>query len=198
MVTRKTEAKPKVLHSKVKPTEPSTVPSSEPKASSLHLWTATDIAHWRDRLSKEQKGIDPITGEAFHGRLTLDHDHHKDSQRVRGALSSASNVFEGKVKAVYHRYLKYATKQPLNVILRNLAEYYERDNSHLPLHTSWIKTVQSSFSSLPEPKKALVLKELRKENGGNALARKKIFLDVLKSKKLSYTQLMELINKHKL
>lgn len=192
MATRKTEAKPKVLRLK-KPQE-----LKEP--SQTHLWTATDIAHWRDRLSKEQQGIDPITGEAFYGRLCLDHDHSKtgdSAQRVRGVLSSPVNIFEGKVKAVFHRYLKYATNQPLNVILRNLAQYYERDNSHLPLHTSWIKTVQSSFSSLPEPKKALVLKELGKENGGNALARKKIFLDVLKSKKLSYTQCMELINKHK-
>ena len=181
MVTRKL---------KVKPTEPSTV----------HLWTATDISHWRDRLSKEQQGIDPITGEKFHGRLCLDHDHSKtgeSAQRVRGVLSQASNTAEGKIKAVYHRYLKYMTDQPLHVILRNLSDYYQKDNSHLPLHTSWIKTVQSSFSSLPEPKKALVLKELGKENGGNSLARKKIFLDVLKSKKLSYTQCMELINKHK-
>lgn len=165
--------------------------------STVHLWTAADISHWRDRLSKEQQGIDPITGEAFHGRLTLDHDHHKDSQRVRGVLSSSSNIFEGKVKAVFHRYLKYATNQPLNVILRNLAEYYERDNSHLPLHTSWVKTVQSSFSSLPEPKKALVLKELGKENGANSSQRKKIMLDCIKSKKYSYNQLMELIHKHK-
>ena len=178
MVTRK---------SKVKPTEP----------SQIHLWTAADITHWRDRLSKEQQGIDPITQEPFYGRLTLDHDHHKDSQRVRGVLSSASNCFEGRIKAVFHRYLKYATKQPLNVILRNLAEYYERDNSHLPLHTSWVKTVQSAFSSLPEPQKAKVLKELGKENGANAVVRKKIFLDCVKSKKLSYNQLMELIQKYK-
>lgn len=183
MVTRKPRPK-------VKPQE----------LSQTHLWTAADIAHWRDRLSKEQKGIDPITGEAFHGRLCLDHDHSKtgdSAQRVRGVLSQASNTAEGKIKAIYHRYLKYMTDQPLHVILRNLALYYERDNSHLPLHTSWIKTVQSSFSSLPEPKKALVLKELGKENGGNSLARKKIFLDCVKSKKLSYTQLMELIQKHK-
>lgn len=181
MATRKT---------KVKPQEP----------SQTHLWTATDIAHWRDRLSKEQKGIDPITGEAFHGRLCLDHDHSKtgdSAQRVRGVLSSSSNIFEGKVKAVYHRYLKYATDQPLNVILRNLAQYYERDNSHLPLHTSWVKTVSTAFSSLPEPKKALVLKELGKENGQNASSRKKIMLDCIKSKKYEYNQLMELINKHK-
>ena len=191
MVTRRT---------KIKPTEPSTVPSSEPKASSLHLWTAADIAHWRDKLSKEQQGIDPITGEAFHGRLCLDHDHSKtgdSAQRVRGVLSSPVNIFEGKVKAVFHRYLKYATNQPLNVILRNLAEYYERDNSHLPLHTSWVKTVGTAFSSLPEPQKAKVLKELGKENGANSVARKKIFLDCVKSKKLSYNQLMELIQKHK-
>lgn len=192
MAARKTEAKPKVLRLKK---------TQEPKElSTVHLWTAADISHWRDRLSKEQKGIDPITQEPFHGRICLDHDHSKtgeSAQRVRGVLSSPVNIFEGKVKAMFHRYLKYATNQPLNVILRNLAEYYERDNSHLPLHTSWVKTVQSSFSSLPEPKKALVLKELGKENGGNSLARKKIFLDCVKSKKLSYNQLMGLINKHK-
>lgn len=178
MVTRKLKAKP-------------------PEPSAVHLWTTSDVAHWREKLSKEQKGIDPITQEPFYGRLTLDHDHHKDSQRVRGVLSSASNVFEGRVKAVFHRYLKYATEQPLNVILRNLAEYYERDNSHLPLHTSWVKTVSTAFSSLPEPKKALVLKELGKENGGNALARKKIFLDCVESKKYSYNNLMDLISKFK-
>jgi len=180
----------KKKQTKAKPTEP----------SSIHLWTTSDVTHWREKLLKEQNGLDPITKEKITSRACLDHDHAKtgdNAQRVRGVLSSPVNIFEGKVKAVYHHYLKYATEQPLNVILRNLAAYYERDNSHLPLHTSWVKTVQASFSSLPEPKKALVLKELGKENGGNALARKKIFLDCVKSKKLSYTQLMELILKHK-
>ena len=174
------------------------VTTKEP--SQVHLWTPTDVAHWRDRLLKEQKGLDPITREKITQRACLDHDHNKignSAQRVRGVLSSPVNIFEGKVKAVFHRYLKYATEQPLNVILRNLALYYEQDNSHLPLHPSWIKTVQTAFSALPEPKKTLVLKELGKENGGNALQRKKIFLDCVKSKKYTYNQLMDLIQKHK-
>jgi hypothetical protein len=176
---------------KIKPPEP---------PSSLHLWTPTDVAHWRDRLLKEQKGIDPITQEKITQRACLDHDHSKtgdSAQRVRGVLSSPCNIFEGKVKAVYRRYLKYSTDQPLNVILRNLAAYYEQDNSHLPLHPSWIKTVQSAFSALPEPTKAKVLKELGKENGANASQRKKIMLDCIKSKKFSYTYLMDLISKSK-
>jgi hypothetical protein len=177
--------------------EPSSVPSSEPKGSSLHLWTPTDVAHWRDRLVKEQQGIDPITGEAFFGRVCLDHDHNQDSQRVRGVLSQATNTAEGKIKAIYHRYLKYMTDQPLHVILRNLSDYYQKDNSHLPLHPSWIKTVQTAFSALPEPKKTLVLKELGKENGANSNQRKEIMLDCIKSKKYRYNQLMELIHKHK-
>jgi len=192
MVTRKTEAKPKVLRLK-KPQEP-----KEP--SQVHLWTAADISHWRDKLSKEQKGIDPITGEPFHGRICLDHDHSKtgdSAQRVRGVLSQASNTAEGKIKAIYHRYLKYMTEQSISTILRNLADYYDKPNVHLPLHPSWIKTVQQNFSSLPEPKKASVLKELGKENGLNSSERKKIMLDVIKSKKLGYTELMTLINKHK-
>jgi hypothetical protein len=185
---------------KIQPTEPLQVPSTEPKGSSLHLWTLTDVAHWRDRLSKEQKGIDPITGEPFYGRVCLDHDHSKtgeSAQRVRGALGAATNAAEGRIKAIYHRYLKYMTDQPLHVILRNLSDYYQKDNSHLPLHPSWIKTVQSTFSTLPEPAKAKVLKELGKENGANASSRKKIFLDCIKSKKFSYTYLMDLISKSK-
>jgi len=181
MVTRKT---------KVKPQEP----------SQIHLWTAADIAYWRDKLSKEQNGIDPITGEPFYGRLCLDHDHSKtgeSAQRVRGVLSQASNTVEGKIKAIYHRYLKYMTDQPLHVILRNLSDYYQKDNSHLPLHTSWVKTVSTAFSSLPEPKKALVLKELGKENGNNGTERKKIMLDCIKSKKYTYNYLMDLISKSK-
>ena len=181
---------------KVKPTEPSPVPSSESKASSLHLWTAADISHWRDRLSKEQQGIDPITQEVL-VKPCLDHDHSKDSQRVRGVLSAATNAAEGRIKAIYHRYLKYMTDAPLHVILRNLSDYYQKNNDHLPLHPSWIKTVSTAFSSLPEPKKALVLKELGKENGANSSQRKKIMLDCIKSKKYSYNQLMELIHKHK-
>ena len=172
--------------SKAKPTEPSQV----------HLWTAADISHWRDRLSKEQQGIDPITQEPL-VKPCLDHDHSKTSQRVRGTLSAATNAWEGRVLGCYHRYMKYSTDTPLSTLLKNLGEYYERNNDHMPLHTSWIKVVSTSFSSLPEPKKALVLKELGKENGQNSSARKKIMLDCIKSKKYSYNHLMELIHKHK-
>jgi hypothetical protein len=164
--------------------------------SSLHLWTAADVTHWRDKLNKEQKGIDPVTQEPL-VKPCLDHDHSKSSQRVRGVLSAATNAWEGRVLGCYHRYMKYSTDTPLSTLLKNLGDYYEKNNDHLPLHTSWIKTVQSAFSALPEPTKAKVLKELGKENGQNASSRKKIFLDCVKSKKLSYTYLMDLISKSK-
>jgi hypothetical protein len=188
---KKTKAKQPLI-------EPTT--DSELNSSSLHLWTTNDITNWRNKLIKEQNGLDPITGEPFTGRVCLDHDHARtgeSAQRVRGVLSQASNTVEGKIKAIYYRYLAYATDQPLHVILRNLSEYYQKDNQHLPLHPAWIKTATAAFSGLSEPSKALVLGELGKANAGNSLVRKKLFLDAVKSKKFSYNQLMDLIAKVK-
>ena len=185
MVTRKTEAKPKVLRLK-KPQEP-----KEP--SQVHLWTATDISHWRDRLSKEQKGIDPITQEPLI-KPCLDHDHSKDSQRVRGVLSAATNAWEGRVLGCYHRYMKYSTDTPLSTLLKNLGEYYERNNDHMPLHTSWKTILKSRFKSLKEPMKDALLKRYTTTVGTNSKSRSAIFSDLLNAKKLMYYDTMKEID----
>jgi len=188
---KKPKAKPPLI-------EPSI--ALEPSSSSLHLWTTSDVSNWRSKLIKEQQGLDPITQEPLFGRSALDHDHIKtgdNAQRVRGVLSSATNAWEGRVLSSYYRYMKYSTDVPLSVLLKNLSLYYEKSNQHLPLHPAWIKTVTAAFSGLSEPSKALVLGELGKANAGNSTARKKLFLDAVKSKKFSYNQLMDLIAKAK-
>ena len=58
-----------------------------------HLYTPADVKRVKDRLAKEQGGIDPILKEPFKETQVCDHDH--TTQHVRAALNRNTNAFEG-------------------------------------------------------------------------------------------------------
>ncbi len=160
-----------------------------------HLYTPTDVKRVRDRLAKEQNGIDPILKEPFKETQVCDHDH--TTQHVRAALNRNSNAFEGKVFNAYIRCLRWLSDKPLPEILRNLADYYERDYSHNPLHPGFIKRLCTDFASLPEASKKEVLHLMNQPQGSNGTERKKIFRAAVLSKKYTFDQIKGFINKQK-
>lgn len=160
-----------------------------------HLYTPKDIKEVRDRMVKEQGGIDPILKEEFSETVCLDHDH--STQQVRAALNRNVNAFEGKVVNAYTRCLSWLTDTPLPEILRNLADYLERDYSGNPIHSGWLKASQVQFNKLSEGSKKAVLASLGSEVGGNSTERKKLFQKALMTRKWTYEGVLQIINKAK-
>lgn len=162
---------------------------------SEHLYTPSDVKRVKDRLAKEQNGIDPILKEPFKETLVCDHDH--STQHVRAALNRNSNAFEGKVWNAYIRCLKWLSDKPLSEILRNLAEYYEQDYSQNPLHPGFLKRLCTDFASLNEAGKKEVLHLMHQPQGSNATERKALFRKALLSKKFTFFEVKELIEERK-
>lgn len=160
-----------------------------------HLYTPKDVQKERDRLVKLQNGIDPILGEPFVETVCLDHDH--ETMHVRAALNRNVNAFEGKVVNAYTRCLKWLTDVPLPVILRRLADYYERDYTSNPYHPSFNKKLQVEFNKLKEAEKDRVLNQFGYESGKNGADRKAIFKKLLSSKKYGYIEVLTAISKTK-
>lgn len=149
------------------------------------LYTAKEIKEFKEQQIREQKGIDPILQEPFpSGTICMDHDH--TLQHCRAALHLQTNAFEGRVLNAYIRGLRWLTDKPLPVILRNLADYLERDFSQNPYHNSWLKVVQSKFNSLREQQKDRVLIILGGEVGKNSADRKKRFKELINNRQFGY------------
>lgn len=161
-----------------------------------HLYTPKDVKKERERLYKEQEGVDPILKEVIDLKDTcLDHDHI--TQKVRCVLHRQTNAFEGRVVNAYKRNLAWLTDLPLPVILRNLAEYLERDFSDAAIHPSWTKVVMTKFNSLSEGQKKTALQSLASPVGENSKQRKELFRKILLSRKFTLTQIEHVINSAK-
>lgn len=129
-----------------------------------------EVQETRSKLAEEQQGIDPILGVPFpDGKLCLDHDH--DKQNIRATLHLQTNAFEGKVTNAYTRCLKWLTDVPLPEILRNLANYLERDYSDNPYHPSCKKVLLTKFRKLNASEQSKVLNRVGVVPGTNAKAR---------------------------
>ena len=156
------------------------------------LYTAKEIKEFKEQQIKEQKGIDPILQEPFpSGTICMDHDH--TLQHCRAALHLQTNAFEGRVLNAYIRGLRWLTDKPLPVILRNLADYLERDFSQNPYHNSWLKAVQSKFNALREQQKDRVLIVLGGEAGKNSADRKKRFKELINNRDFGYDLIQAVI-----
>lgn len=88
-----------------------------------------EAAKYRIELLQEQKGIDPIIGVKI-TKPVLDHQHH-GNQHCRQVLQNEVNGWEGRVVNSYKRCLGHLTDMPVHEVLRNLADYIER-NANMP------------------------------------------------------------------
>lgn len=123
------------------------------------LKNPSEAATYRTKLLREQGGVDPITGEKVKDAV-LDHNHSGD-QECRAVLERTSNSFEGKVQNAFNRYIRHLTDKDLSTVLRNLADYYERDNSDKPIHHTALTKDANKFKSLPAAQQCSLL-----ENNG--------------------------------
>lgn len=121
------------------------------------LKNAKEAGSYRAKLLKEQGGIDPITGEKVKDAV-LDHNHGGD-QECRAVLERTVNSWEGKVLNSFNRYVRHHTDKDLPTILRNLADYYERDNSDKPIHHTALTKDANKFKSLPAAQQCSLLEK---------------------------------------
>lgn len=119
------------------------------------LRNSNEAATYRNHLLHKQNNIDPITHEHINDPV-LDHAHFGE-QRCRAVLQRECNSFEGKVQNAFNRYMKHLTDKPLSEVLRNLADYLERDNSTLPIHHTAITVDTGKFKRLPAEKQREIL-----------------------------------------
>lgn len=131
--------------------------ASLPKDKIPSLFTADQILEFRRQKYAENKGRCPITGLAVpFNETVVDHDHR--SQHCRDALHRQSNSFEGLVWNAFRRCIEWQDKSlSFPQVLRNLANYIEKDYSSNPYHPGWIKRCDADFTALNSFRQKLVL-----------------------------------------
>jgi hypothetical protein len=98
---------------------------------------SSDVANVRENILHEQQGICLVCkNEIEQGTACLDHDHKKKvggTGRIRGVLCRNCNIFVAKSENNCKRY--GISKAELPQVLRNMADYFERDQYPL-IHPS--------------------------------------------------------------
>lgn len=151
------------------------------------LKDSKDAANYRNELLKKQNGIDPIIKEPI-TKPVLDH-YHYGNQHCRQVLQNEVNAWEGKVQNSFNRYMKHLTDKPLYEILRNLADYLERNNS-IPddeqvIHHTALTVDVNKFKRLPATQQNAILEGLGVVPGSNTTARVKQARKLIKDGKLN-------------
>lgn len=152
------------------------------------LYTTSDVARTREKLLKEQGGIDPLTGlEIPAKQAVLDHNHK--TQYVRAVLHRQTNAVLGKIENLWTRYLSYWFTGTLSDFLRGAADYLERPDDKRYVHPGWIKRVTIDFKKLNVANQVRVLDALNCNTEGNATVRLKEFEAMIKSRRYTFEEI---------
>lgn len=123
------------------------------------LKDSKDAAKYRNELLKKQNNIDPIIGITI-TKPVLDHYHDKN-QHCREVLQNEVNAFEGKVVNSYKRMLGHLTDMPIQEVLRNLADYLEKNNAikdeEQVIHHTALSIDVNKFKRMPAQKQIEIL-----------------------------------------
>lgn len=169
----------------------------DPEDTTPCLYTPTDVRNTREKMLKDQKGIDPILKQPI--KLTdsvLDHDHR--TQHCRAVLHRQTNAFEGLVFNAYRRCLEWSSQVPLPQVLRGLADYLEQDYSSNPYHPGWIKRVETDFKALNANRQKYVLARMNASTEGtNASVRVAVFKSAVLLREFRYAKIRYFIQKSK-
>ncbi|EON7637208.1 hypothetical protein FOI42_RS04365 [Escherichia coli] len=151
------------------------------------LKDSKEAATYRNELLKKQKGIDPIIKEPIK-KPVLDH-YHFENQHCREVLQNEVNAWEGKVQNSFNRYLRHLTDKPLHEVLRNLADYLEKNNNIPPeeqvIHHTALTVDVNKFKRLPATQQNAILEGLGVVPGSNTTARVKQARKLIKDGKLN-------------
>lgn len=161
------------------------------------LYTTKQVSAVRALLHKEQNGKCALS-QVEVGLKDCHVDHkHDSSQLVRGALYKQSNMSLGKLEGLWQRYLAYWYPGTLSQFLRQAADYIEKTQDTRYRHPGWIKKTITAFTQLKEPVKDAVLVRLELDKQTNAKQRKEIFHKAVLSRKYTFNQLIQILEKEK-
>ncbi len=157
------------------------------------LKNPAEAAEYRKELLEAQSGIDPIIGIKI-TKPVLDHFHYAN-QHCRQVLQNEVNAFEGKVANSYRRMLGHLTDMPLHEVLRNLADYLEKNNN-IPeeeqvIHHTALTVDVNKFKRLPSAMQCSVLLSLGVEPETNTAKRSKQARKLIKSGELNMNTILK-------
>lgn len=151
------------------------------------LKDSKDAAEYRKELLKKQNGIDPILGIKI-TKPVLDHLHSKN-QHCREVLQNEVNGWEGRVANSFKRCLSHLTDKPLHEVLRNLADYLEKNNnipeSEQVIHHTALSIDVKKFKALPAKQQCEILESHGIVAGGNVKLRANQARKLIKDGKLN-------------
>lgn len=151
------------------------------------LKNSDDASKYRKILLEKQNGLDPIIGIKI-TRPVLDH-YHDGNQHCRQVLQNEVNGWEGRVANSFKRCLGHLTDMPLHEVLRNLADYLEKNNN-IPeeeqvIHHTAITVDVGRFKRLPANQQSEILSDLGLVPGSNIKERSKQARKLIQSGKLN-------------
>ena len=157
-----------------------------------HLYTAKELKEVRKQLFDEQEGKCLLThAEIQFEKSVLDHDHKTDY--VRGVLHRNVNSALGRIENLYTRELSWWYTGTLSSFLKECAEYLNKKQDTRFIHSGFLKTLKIMFNKLSEGQKDAVLVSLGSDKGKNGVERKKLFNDVLLSRKHTKSEVVNVI-----
>ena len=158
------------------------------------LYNTADVKKVREQLTKEQFNTCSVTGLDIPVKQhVLDHAHD-ETQLVRGVLHRQVNAFLGKSENAFTRLIAWWYPNDLPTLLRECADYLEKEPDTRYRHNGWIKKINTEFNKLKEAQKDSVLVALGKTAGKNATERKKLFQSAVLTKQFSYDTIRDIIN----
>lgn len=163
----------------------------------IDLYNIADVKKVRELLTKEQFNTCAVTGLDIPVKQhVLDHAHD-ETQLVRGVLHRQVNAFLGKSENAFTRLIAWWYPNDLPTLLRECADYLEKEPDDRYRHNGWIKKVNTEFNKLKESQKDTVLTNLGKTAGKNATERKKLFQSAVLTKQFNYDTIRDIINSTK-
>lgn len=161
--------------------------------TTVDLYNTADVKKVREQLTKEQKNKCAVTGLDIPTKQhVLDHAHD-DTQFVRGVLHRQVNAFAGKAENAYTRLIAWWYPNDLPTLLRECADYLEKQPDGRYRHNGWIKKINTEFNKLKEAHKDVVLVALGQTKGKNGVERKKLFQKAVLTREFTYDTIRALI-----
>jgi hypothetical protein len=163
----------------------------------IDLYNTADVKKVRELLTKEQFNTCAVTGLDIPVKQhVLDHAHD-ETQFVRGVLHRQVNAFLGKSENAFTRLIAWWYPNDLPTLLRECADYLEKEPDGRYRHNGWIKKINTEFNKLKEAQKDNLLVALNQSRGKNGAERKKLFQKAVLTKQFSYDTIRTLIQEIK-
>lgn len=157
------------------------------------LYNTSDVQKIRIELTKEQNNKCLVTGLDIPVKQhVLDHAHD-DTQLVRGVLHRQVNAFLGKAENAYTRLIKWWYPNDLPTLMRECADYLEREQDTRYRHTGWIRKVNTEFRKLKESEKDQVLLLMNSVKGKNGKERNLLFQQAILTRDFDYVTILQYI-----